>query len=60
MENLVREGLALGYLPDYFVESAGLTPLKISGCPYTCQQMTRLIVKAPIALGWLAKLWDSL
>jgi len=24
MENLVREGLALGYLPDYFVESAGL------------------------------------
>ncbi|MFI5348880.1 MAG: LysR family transcriptional regulator [Elusimicrobiota bacterium] len=59
MENLVREGLALGYLPDYFVENAGLIPLRISGCPYSCQQTVRLIVKAPIALGWLRKLWAS-
>jgi DNA-binding transcriptional LysR family regulator len=60
MENLVREGLALGYLPDYFVESSGLVPLRISGCPYSCQQTVRLIVKAPIALGWLQKLWNAL
>ena len=60
MENLVREGLALGYLPDYFVESAGLVPLRVSGCPYSCQQTVRLIVKAPIALGWLRKLWSEL
>ncbi|HEX4047817.1 MAG TPA: LysR family transcriptional regulator [Elusimicrobiota bacterium] len=60
MENLVREGLALGYLPDYFVAAAGLVPLKISGCPYSCRQTVRLIVKAPVALGWLRKLWDAL
>ncbi len=59
MENLIHEGLALGYLPDYFVESAGLIPLKISGCPYTCQQKVRVIAKDPAALGWLNKLWDQ-
>ena len=60
MGNLGREGLALGYLPDYFVESAGLVPLKISGCPYSCRQTVRPIVKAPISLGWLRKLWNAL
>jgi DNA-binding transcriptional LysR family regulator len=60
MENLIQEGLALGYLPDYFVEDAGLVPLKISGCPYSCQQTVRVISKDPTALGWLGKLWDSI
>lgn len=59
MENLIREGLALGYLPDYFIEGAGLIPLKISGCPYSCHQTVRVIAKDPTALGWLNKLWDQ-
>lgn len=59
MENLIREGLALGYLPDYFIASAGLAPLRISGCPYDCQQTVRLIAKDPIALGWLQRLWNA-
>lgn len=59
MENIIREGLALGYLPDYFVESAGLVRLKISGCPYSCHQTVRVITKDPTALGWLNKLWDQ-
>lgn len=60
MENLIQSGMALGYLPDYFVENAGLIPLKVSGCPYTCQQTLRLIAKDPSSLGWLNKLWDHL
>jgi DNA-binding transcriptional LysR family regulator len=60
MENLIREGLALGYLPDYFVAGAGLVPLKISGCPYYCEQTVRAIVKDPIGPGWLRRLWDAL
>lgn len=60
MENLVQEGLALGYLPDYFVETAGLVPLKVAGCPYTCKQTVKVITKDPKALGWLNKLWDQL
>lgn len=60
MENLIQEGLALGYLPDYFVESAGLTSLKVFGCPYSCQQTIRIVTKNPTALGWLNKLWDQI
>lgn len=60
MENLIQSGLALGYLPDYFVESAGLVSLKVSGCPYSCHQTVRLIAKDPSSLSWLNKLWDHL
>ena len=60
MENLIQSGMALGYLPDYFVESAGLIPLKVSGCPYSCHQTVRLIAKDPTSLSWLNKLWDQL
>jgi DNA-binding transcriptional LysR family regulator len=60
MENLIQEGLALGYLPDYFVETAGLTSLKITGCPYSCHQTVRVIARDPSALGWLDRLWDEL
>lgn len=59
MENLIRDGLALGYLPDYFVESADLISLKVTGCPYSCHQTVRVIAKDPTALGWLSKLWDQ-
>ena len=59
MENLIQEGLALGYLPDYFVKSSSLVQLKVSGCPYTCHQTVRLITKDPKALGWLNTLWDQ-
>jgi DNA-binding transcriptional LysR family regulator len=60
MENLVREGRALAYLPDYFVSSAGLVPLTITGCPYTCQQTVRVVAQEPEELGWLARLWGKL
>ncbi len=60
MENLIHDGMALGYLPDYFIESSGLIPLKVSGCPYSCHQTVRVITKDPTALGWLNKLWDRL
>ncbi len=61
MENLIQDGMALGYLPDYFVEkSVGLIPLKVSGCPYSCNQTVRVIAKDPSSLGWLNKLWDML
>lgn len=59
MENLIQEGLALGYLPDYFVASSDLVPLKVSGCPYSCQQTVRLVSKDPTALSWLNQLWGN-
>ncbi len=60
MENLIHQGLALGYLPDHFIEEAGLTPLKIKGCPYSCKQTIRLISKDPNQLSWLRNLWGKL
>lgn len=60
LENLIQEGLALGYLPNYFIERAGLIPVKVSGCPYTCQQTVRVIAKDPKSLGWLNQLWNQL
>jgi DNA-binding transcriptional LysR family regulator len=59
MESLIHNGMALGYLPDYFVASSGLIPLKISGCPYSCHQTVRVISKDPTALGWMNKLWSE-
>lgn len=60
MENLIQSGMALGYLPDYFIEGAGLVPLKVAGCPYTCRQTIRVVAKDPDALGWLGKLWGKI
>ncbi|MBX3019156.1 MAG: LysR family transcriptional regulator [Bdellovibrionaceae bacterium] len=60
MENLVDRGLALAYLPDYFIASAQLVPLKVSGCPYTCTQTIRVVTKDPAQLSWLGKVWDRL
>lgn len=60
MEDLIKNGMALGYLPDYFIENSELIPLKISGCSYTCHQTVRVIAKDPTALSWLNRLWDKL
>jgi len=60
LENLIKEGSALAYLPDYFVESADLEVLKVTGCPYSCHQTVRIICKDPTRLSWLSRLWDAL
>lgn len=57
-ESLVKQGLALGYLPDHRIESAGLISLSITGCPYVCRQKVKLAAKNPENLGWLNRLWS--
>lgn len=60
LENLIQDGMALGYLPDYYIKDTSLVPLKITGCSYTCQQTIRLVTKDPDALGWLSTLWSEI
>lgn len=60
MEILIRDGTALAYLPDYFINSTDLQILKVSGCPYSCHQTVRLICKDPSSLSWLSKLWQAI
>lgn len=58
MEDLIKNGLALAYAPDYFIESAGLVALDVKDCHYTCEQKVSVVSKDPTALSWLSKLWD--
>ncbi|MCO5142975.1 MAG: LysR family transcriptional regulator [Oligoflexia bacterium] len=60
LENMVREGIALAYLPDHFITSSDLIPLSVQGCPYSCHQKIRVVAKDPKALSWLNKLWSAL
>ncbi len=57
IEDLVSDGLAVAYLPDYLVERINALPLKISGCPYTCRQEIKLVAKNPRDVGWLNDLF---
>lgn len=58
LENLIQKGTALAYVPDYFIESAGLQTLKLAGYPHSCHQTVRIVCREPSALGWLARVWD--
>lgn len=60
MEKLLQRGSALAYLPDYYVKELDLVSLRVTGCPYSCQQSVKLICKDPDALGWMSKVWDSI
>ncbi|MCB0408133.1 MAG: LysR family transcriptional regulator, partial [Bdellovibrionales bacterium] len=59
MENLIQNGSALGYLPDYFIKDCNLIPLKVTGCPYSCKQTVQILAKDPSQLSWLNRLWNS-
>jgi len=60
MENLIHSGMALGYLPDYFIKESNLVPLEITGCPYSCKQTVRLLTSPTSELRWLEELWTTL
>ncbi len=57
IEELVSDGLAIAYLPDYLVDRIQALPLKISGCPYTCRQDLKLVAKNPRDVSWLNELF---
>jgi DNA-binding transcriptional LysR family regulator len=61
IEEIVSRGDALAYLPDYIAESylkrKDWQIVKISGCPYTCKQKIKLVVKKPVELGWLRQVF---
>ena len=50
LEDLLVGGHAIAYLPDYFAEKLKVEALKISGCPYSCHQKIKLVVRKKILL----------
>ena len=57
LEDLVSQGRAIAYLPDYLVEKLAIAPIKISGCPYHCKQTIKMITRQAKSLGWLNQLF---
>jgi DNA-binding transcriptional LysR family regulator len=53
MRELLSNGKALAYLPEYIVDKLGLRTLKISGCPYYCRQHIALIHRRSDIQGWI-------
>lgn len=58
LEELVLQGKALAYLPDYHVETLEVTAIKVTGCPYQCEQSIRLVAKDPKQVSWMNHLFD--
>ncbi len=60
IEEMVSQGKALAYLPDYlaepYINSKQWVVLKVTGCPYSCYQKIKLITKSPIDAGWIRQL----
>jgi DNA-binding transcriptional LysR family regulator len=57
LEEFVVSGEAIAYLPDYFCENLNLQILKVSGCPYSCQQKVKLVARDPEEVSWLNQLF---
>lgn len=60
IEEMVSQGRALAYLPDHlawpYINSKQWIMLDVSGCPYSCHQKIKLVVKTPIDAGWIRQL----
>ena len=53
IEELVSNGSALAYLPDYIETKTGILPINVIGCPYACVQKIKLVVRDVHEVGWL-------
>lgn len=56
IEELVTQGKAIAYLPDYFAEKIDGYKLKIKGCSYSCKQKVKLVTKKSLEKTWLKHL----
>lgn len=53
LENFVKSGRAIAYLPDYLVSNEKFQKLSITGCPYECRQKVYLVTRNKKELGWI-------
>lgn len=57
IEEIVTQGDALTYLPDYHAEAMAVATITVTGCAYSCRQTVRLAAKKPGDAGWIAALF---
>lgn len=58
--SLVREGLALAYVPDFVARSLGFTPIKVGDITDHAKEEINLIYKPSQASGWLNRFISAL
>lgn len=56
ISQLLADGQALAYLPDYVIDALGMQTLAITGCPYFCRQNVVLVCRKSNSSGWIDKL----
>jgi len=59
LRDTLESGAALAYLPEGLGLRFGATPLKVTGCPYTCRQDVTLVALRAHETGWGEKLFRS-
>lgn len=57
LEQILVEGKAIAYLPDYFGKKLDVVSLKINDCPYSCNQKIKLVARNPKEIGWLNQIF---
>ena len=57
LENVVQSGLALAYLPDFFLREAKFKKIEIRDCSLICKQKIRLIGSAELLPYYLRELF---
>lgn len=57
LEQIVSQGLAIAYLPDYLIKPLNLKILEISGCPYSCTQKIKLVTRNPNEISWIKQVF---
>lgn len=51
--SLVKQGIALAYVPDFIANDPALKIIDVLDCNYTCQERLELVYKPSLATGWL-------
>lgn len=57
LEEILLQGKAIAYLPEYLMKDAEAEVLKVADCPYSCQQKIRILCRNPKEIGWLNQIF---
>ena len=60
VQQLLHQGRALAYLPDYAIAAWQLRTVPVTGCPYRCVQDVAMVYRPSLGQGWVAFLADAL
>lgn len=57
LEAFVVSGRAIAYLPDYYIKGLDAEVLKITGCPYSCNQKVKVVARNVKDFGWMNEIF---